>query len=137
MTANVRASSQQKIRSKPLHIVEIMHVVQRLSAGKNLIAGGVNHLKVTQYLRLKGRCDVIASFTGLSWKRVFKRFETQLTVQWHPVKSVHRIEQKGRASKQSNKGPIGGFKKDSQTGEVANDPGVEGLFIRLGHALDR
>ena len=53
MAADVGASGQQQVRSKALHVIKIVHVVQRFTPGQNLVAGRVDDVKVAEHLGLE------------------------------------------------------------------------------------
>ena len=53
MTADVRAPCEQKICGKALHVVKIMHAVQRFAAGENLLTSTMHDHEVAEDLGLK------------------------------------------------------------------------------------
>ena len=107
VAANIRASRQKQIGRKALHVVKIVHVVQRFPTCQNLMAGRVNDLKVAQDLNLKIGRHVRAPVAGLTGEGVGQRVQSQRTVERHAVKPVHGVEKEGGTCEEANQGPVG------------------------------
>ena len=84
-----------------------MHVVKRFSTSENLIASGVNDVEVAQHLYLKVGGDVGSTLSRFTGQGVDQRIQSEGAIQRHAVEAVHRVEQEGGASQQTNQCPVG------------------------------
>ena len=95
MSADVGATGQEQVGSKALHVVKIMHVVERFSSSENLIARRVNDLKVAEHLNLEVCGDIGSTIARLTGQRVGQGVQSKRAVERHAVEAVHRVEQEG------------------------------------------
>ena len=90
VTADIGTSGEQKIGSKALHIIKIMHTVKRFSPRQNLLAAGVKDHEIAQDLGLQGRGDVHLPIRRLERERFLKRVKAERAIKRHTVKSRAR-----------------------------------------------